>query len=125
MITDNDTSNRYLGIRRELWWATTTPMAGLGRVNQRVVQRQLRKFSRKVHTQDIDTAQIIADKRSTEWTHKGEQGYMPMVGHLAEAKVVIPDDFLARNVAPFHLPPSLLNASGAGGLRLHCAFVPA
>ena len=75
-------------------------LAGLGRVNQRVVERRLRKCSRKAHTLDIDATQIIAEKRSTEWTYKGERGYMPMVGHLAEAGVVIHDDFRAGNVAP-------------------------
>ena len=75
-------------------------LVGLDRVNQRVVERRLRKFSRKAHTLDIDATQIIAEKRSTEWTYKGERGYMPMVGHLAEAGVVIHDDFRAGNVAP-------------------------
>ena len=48
----------------------------------------------------MDATQIIAEKRSTEWTYKGERGYMPMVGHLAEAAVVIHDDFRAGNIAP-------------------------
>ena len=75
-------------------------LAGLDRVNQRVVEHRLRKFGRTAHTLDIDATQIIAEKRSTEWTYKGERGYMPMVGHLAEAGVVIHDDFRAGNVAP-------------------------
>ncbi|WP_163053931.1 transposase [Acidithiobacillus ferrooxidans] len=75
-------------------------LAGLDRVNQRVVERRLRKFGRTAHTLDIDATQIIAEKHSTEWTYKGERGYMPMVGHLAEAEVVIHDDFRAGNVAP-------------------------
>ena len=37
---------------------------------------------------------------NARWTYKGERGYMPMVGHLAEAGVVIHDDFRAGNVAP-------------------------
>ncbi|MEY2343380.1 IS1380 family transposase, partial [Acidithiobacillus sp. IBUN Pt1247-S3] len=41
-----------------------------------------------------------AEKRTAEWTYKGERGYMPMVGHLAEAGVVIHDDFRAGNIAP-------------------------
>ena len=47
-----------------------------------------------------DATQIVAEKRSATWTYKGEQGYMPMVGHLAEAGVVIHDDFRVGNVAP-------------------------
>jgi hypothetical protein len=75
-------------------------LAGLGRVNQRVVARRLRKMGRRAHTLDIDATQIVAEKRATEWTYKGERGYMPMVGHLAEAGVVIHDEFRAGNVAP-------------------------
>jgi hypothetical protein len=33
-------------------------------------------------------------------TYKGEQGYMPMIGHLAEAGVVIYDEFREGNIAP-------------------------
>ena len=75
-------------------------LAGLDRVNQRVVERRLRKFGRTAHTLDIDATQIIAEKRGTAWTYKGERGYLPMVGHLAEAGVVIHEDFRAGNVAP-------------------------
>ena len=88
-------------------------LAGLDRVNQRVVERRLRKFGRTAHTLDIDATQIIAEKRSTEWTYKGERGYMPMVGHLAEAGVVIHDDFRAGNVAP------ALQAASQRQSRLH------
>ncbi|MEY2341842.1 IS1380 family transposase, partial [Acidithiobacillus sp. IBUN Pt1247-S3] len=65
---------------------------GLSRVNQRVVARRLRKLGRHTHTLDMDATQILAEKRTAEWTYKGERGYMPMVGHLAEAGVVIHDD---------------------------------
>ncbi|MBU2856303.1 hypothetical protein HF289_05280 [Acidithiobacillus ferrooxidans] len=51
------------------------------------VERRLRKFGRTAHTLDMDATQIIAEKRSTEWTYKGERGNMPMVGHLAESRV--------------------------------------
>ena len=70
---------------RKRGFAERLRLAGLDRVNQRVVERRLRKFGRTAHTLDIDATQIIAEKRSTEWTYKGERGYMPMVGHLAEA----------------------------------------
>jgi hypothetical protein len=57
-------------------------------------------MGRKAHTLDIDATQIVAEKRTTEWTYKGERGYLPMVGHLAEAGVVIHDEFRAGNVPP-------------------------
>lgn len=34
------------------------------------------------------------------FTYKGEQGYMPVIGHLAEAGVVIHDEFREGNIAP-------------------------
>ena len=75
-------------------------LTGLDRVNRRIVAHRLRKLERRTHTLDIDATQIVAEKRDAAWTYKGERGYMPMVGHLAEAGVVIHDDFRAGNVAP-------------------------
>ena len=75
-------------------------LAGLDRVNRRIVAQRLRKVGHTAHTLDIDATQIVAEKRDAAWTYKGERGYMPMVGHLAEAGVVIHDDFRAGNVAP-------------------------
>lgn len=42
----------------------------------------------------------MAEKAAAEFTYKGEQGYMPMIGHLAEAGVVIHDELRDGNVAP-------------------------
>ena len=75
-------------------------LSGLDRVNRRIVAHRLRNLGRTAHTLDIDATQIVAEKRDAAWTYKGERGYMPMVGHLAEAGVVIHDDFRAGNVAP-------------------------
>jgi hypothetical protein len=75
-------------------------LVGLDRVNRRIVAQRLRNLERRTHTLDIDATQIVAEKRDAAWTYKGERGYMPMVGHLAEAGVVIHDDFRAGNVAP-------------------------
>jgi hypothetical protein len=75
-------------------------LVGLDRVNRRIVAQRLRKLGRLTHTLDIDATQIVAEKRDAAWTYKGERGYMPMVGHLAEAGIVIHDDFRAGNVAP-------------------------
>ena len=76
-------------------------MVGLDRVNRRIVVHCLHQYGCRTHTLDIDATQIVAEKRDAAWTYyKGERGYMPMVGHLAEAGVVIHDDFRAGNVAP-------------------------
>ena len=78
-------------------------LSGLGQVNQRIVAQRLRQMERAEraertvnagntrssestkHTLDIDASQIVAEKEAAKWTYKGEQGYMPIVGHLAEA----------------------------------------
>ncbi len=87
-------------------------LTGLDRVNRRIVAHRLRKLERRTHTLDIDATQIIAEKRDAAWTYKGERGYMPMVG-LAEAGVVIHDDFRAGNVAPASANLDFVKACGA------------
>src|SRR5699024_3059120 len=44
--------------------------------------------------------QIVAEKREARRTYKGERGYMPMLGHLAETGLVVGDAFREGNVAP-------------------------
>lgn len=75
-------------------------LAGLAQINQHIVAEQLKQTGRCQHTLDGDASQIVAEKQGAEFTYKGEQGYMPMIGHLAEAGVVIHDEFRAGNVAP-------------------------
>lgn len=73
---------------------------GLGRINQRACARRIRQIGITAHTLDGDASQIVAEKEAAHFTYKGEQGYMPMIGHLAEAGVVIHDDFREGHVAP-------------------------
>lgn len=75
-------------------------LAGLRRINERLVATRLRQSERTEHTLDGDASQIVAEKHEAQFTYKGEQGYMPMIGHLAEAGVVIHDEFREGNVAP-------------------------
>ena len=93
-------------------------LSGLGQVNQRIVAQRLRQMERAEraertvnagntrssestkHTLDIDASQIVAEKEAAKWTYKGEQGYMPIVGHLAEAGVVVHEEFRDGNAAP-------------------------
>ena len=51
-------------------------------------------------TLDIDASEVIADKKDTMWTYKGNRGYMPMIGHVAETGQVVAYDFRAGNVSP-------------------------
>ena len=75
-------------------------LAGLGRVNRRVVARHLRKLGRKDHPLDLDATRIVAEKQAAQCTYKGERGYLPMMGHLAEAGVILHEEFRAGNIAP-------------------------
>ena len=75
-------------------------LAGLQRVNRCVFRRLLRNDERTDYTLDIDATQIVAEKREARYTYKGEKGYMPMVGHIAETGLVIGDEFREGNAAP-------------------------
>jgi hypothetical protein len=75
-------------------------MAGLHGVNRAVARRLIRREARTGYTLDIDATQIVAEKREAHWTYKGERGYMPMVGHLAENGLVIGHEFREGNAAP-------------------------
>ena len=75
-------------------------MAGLDRLSQRVAAMRIRQIGITAHTLDGDASQIVAEKEAAQFTYKGEQGYMPMIGHLAEAGIVIHDEFREGNVAP-------------------------
>ena len=51
-------------------------------------------------TLDIDATEIISAKRDAKYTYNKNQGYMPMVGHIAETGQVLASDFRDGNVAP-------------------------
>ena len=77
-----------------------TGLAGLSRINQRTITTRLRQTGITRHTLDCDASQIVAEKEAAHTTYKGCQGYMPMIGHLAEASVIIHDEFREGNIAP-------------------------
>lgn len=75
-------------------------LAGLADVQRRILAYALAEGDCTAHTLDIDATQIVAEKEAAHWTYKGEQGYMPMVGHLAETGLVVGDEFREGNAAP-------------------------
>jgi hypothetical protein len=83
-------------------------LAGLQRVNRCVFRRLLRNDERSGYTLDIDATQIVAEKREARYTYKGEKGYMPLVGHLAETSLVIGYQFREGNAAPAAGNPEFL-----------------
>lgn len=51
-------------------------------------------------TLDIDASEIAAGKAGAQWTYRGNRGYMPMFGHIAETGQALAVDFRAGNVPP-------------------------
>lgn len=75
-------------------------LEGLASANRTLVQRGLKRDGLNEYTLDIDATQIVAEKQEARWTYKGERGYMPMVGHLAENGLCVGDEFREGNEAP-------------------------
>ncbi len=75
-------------------------LSGLASVNRHQIRRALKRDDHPGYTLDIDATQIIAEKQEAKWTYKGERGYMPIVGHLAENGLVLADEFREGNVSP-------------------------
>lgn len=75
-------------------------LAGLGKVNRKLLKRAMKKDGIKGYTLDIDATGIMAEKESAKMTYKGFKGYMPMVGHIAENGLVIGDEFREGNTSP-------------------------
>jgi len=73
---------------------------GLEKVQSDLISIALNNEGQTDYTLDIDATQIISHKDSAAYTYKGEKGYMPMVGHIAENGLVIGDDFRSGNIAP-------------------------
>jgi len=70
----------------------------LQELNKTILQSALHKC--KGITLDIDATEIIAAKIDAQWTYNKNQGYMPMVGHVAETGQVVACDFRDGNTAP-------------------------
>jgi hypothetical protein len=75
-------------------------LEGLSRVQHRLLRKLLGKEARCEYTLDIDATQIVAEKEAAQWTYKGEKGYMPLVGTLAENGLIVGEEFREGNAAP-------------------------
>jgi hypothetical protein len=75
-------------------------LSGLGVVRQLIIRRTLKRDTITDYTLDIDATQIVSEKEEAKVTYKGERGYMPIVGHLAENGLIIGDEFREGNDAP-------------------------
>ena len=93
--TSNSTGDwlRFIGSKKK-------GLSGLLKLNRLLLKRALKRLKLKGFTLDIDATEIVAEKNLALFTYKGNQGYMPMVGHIAETGMVIHDDFREGNIAP-------------------------
>lgn len=73
---------------------------GLEQVQSLLIRRVVNQEATDDYTLDFDATQIIAEKQEAKVTYKGEVGYMPMVGHLAENGLIIGEEFRDGNDAP-------------------------
>ncbi|MFV1995979.1 MAG: IS1380 family transposase [Verrucomicrobiales bacterium] len=75
-------------------------LEGLAAVNRKLVAQGLKDDPRSEFTLDFDATQIVAEKKDAKRTYKGERGYMPIVGHLAENGMVVGEEFREGNESP-------------------------
>jgi protein-tyrosine phosphatase len=73
-------------------------LPSLSKVNKGVLKAALHRC--KGITLDIDATEIISHKADAQWTYNKNQGYMPMVGHIAEVGMVVACDFRTGNTPP-------------------------
>ena len=82
-------------------WLRRTGTSGVNAIS--LINKELCRISLKdtKHiTLDIDASEIISNKKDAKKTYKYNQGYMPMVGHIAEINHVIETDFRDGNISP-------------------------
>jgi hypothetical protein len=72
-------------------------LAGLSKVNRKLLKMGLMANGIEGYTLDIDATGIEAAKYETRKTYKGFCGYMPIVGHIAENRMVLCDEFCEGN----------------------------
>lgn len=75
-------------------------LAGLKKVNRKLLKRGMKYDGIKGYTLDIDATGIMAEKETAKMTYKGFKGYMPIVGHIAENGLVLGDEFREGNASP-------------------------
>ncbi|MBD3272028.1 MAG: IS1380 family transposase [Elusimicrobia bacterium] len=74
--------------------------AGVGRLNDRVAKRMIRKSAEEKLTLDIDAMGIEAHKSEAAYTYQGYKGYMPLLGFIPEIGCCVGYEFREGNVPP-------------------------
>jgi Transposase DDE domain group 1 len=81
------------------------PLAGLGQVNQELVQELAKRCpEQRVATVDMDATIIGSQKQEALRTYEGERGYQPMLAVWAEMDVVLTDEFRDGNMPAMMAP---------------------
>jgi hypothetical protein len=73
-------------------------LSGLGKVNDHVVKRVLKKDPRTEYTLDHDATIIESEKCEAQYTYKKEKGYQPFLSFLYEPEMILDDEFRDGNV---------------------------
>ncbi len=73
-------------------------MPAMQAVNKHLLKAALHRC--KAVTLDIDASEVVSRKAEAKWTYNKNQGYMPMVGHIAETDQIVACDFRVGNAAP-------------------------
>ena len=73
-------------------------LSGLGKVNDHLVKKILKKATLTEYTLDHDATVIEAEKDAALYTYKKEKGYQPFVGFLYEPGIILDDEFRDGNV---------------------------
>ncbi len=90
------------------------PLAGLGRVNQDLIQRLGERCpEQKIATVDQDATIIESRKQEALYTYEGSRGYQPMLAVWAEMDVVLADEFRDGNVPAQMAPLTVAKAAFA------------
>jgi len=80
-------------------------LAGLGQVNQELVQELAKRCpEQRVATVDMDATIIASQNQEALRTYEGERGYQPMLAVWAEMDVVLADEFRDGNVPAMMAP---------------------
>jgi hypothetical protein len=90
------------------------PLAGLGKVNQDLIQRFGERCpEQKIATGDQDTTIIECRKQEALHTYEGPRGYQPMLAVWAEIDAVLADEFRDGNVPAQMAPLTVAKAAFA------------
>jgi Transposase DDE domain group 1 len=90
------------------------PLAGLGKVNQDLLQRFGERCpEQKIATVDQDTTIIECRKQEALHTYEGPRGYQPMLAVWAEMDAVLADEFRDGNVPAQMAPLTVAKAAFA------------